>query len=151
MKLLVYISVTFFCQLWTPTHDVRIAIFYISETNGHINMEITFDVEDLSKSLDINRSNIKLENIQAYIDNHTHFQFNKQDVSLQLSEYKIVRDHIKVTGRFGKVKNNIDTISVENTCMTEISGHSNIIQIDLNNKSKDFRMHKDRTIINLDY
>lgn len=64
---------------------------------------------------------------------------------------KIVRDHIKVKGSFGKIIENIDTIKIENTCLNNVYRHSNIIQIDLNNESKDYRMHSKRTVINLEY
>ena len=89
--------------------------------------------------------------MQKYLSENTSFQFNDQLLSLKLSEVKIIRDHIRVKGSFGETQKEITTIKIENTCLNNIAHHSNVIQIDLNNESKDFRMHKRRTIIDLKY
>lgn len=150
MKLLLLISVIL-NGLFTPVHDVPVAIFHITASDGMLAIDITFDLEDFSKSLDIKTSEINLRRMQNYLTKNTSFQFNAQVANLQISEVKIVRDHINVKGDFGKLINSIGTIKIENTCLNNVARHSNVIQIDLNNKSKDYRMHKERTKINLEY
>lgn len=130
-------------------HDVPLAKFHITESNAHIQITIFFDVEDFSKSLKINAEEVNRSKMQNYLDKHTSFQFNTQVTKLKILEVSIVGDHIKVKGIFNKVGTDIRTIKIENTCLNDISSHSNIIQIDLNNQSKDYRMHKKRTVINL--
>lgn len=137
--------------IFTPIHDVPVAIFYITESNGMLEMNITFDLEDFSESLEIKTTEIDRERMQNYLREHTSFQFNSQVANLKISEVKIVRDHVKVKGNFGKTIKNIDRIKIENTCLIDVFRHSNVIQVDLNNKSKDYRMHKKRTVINLEY
>lgn len=151
MKLLFFISTVLFSNLFAPMHDVPLATFHITESNAILKIDITFDLEGFSKSLDVKITEVNLQNMQKYLDKNTSFQFNAQVASLKISEVKIVRDHIRVKGDFGKSEKNIRTIKIENTCLNNISHHSNIIQIDLNNKSKDYRMHKKRTVIDLEY
>lgn len=150
MKLLLLISVIL-NGLFTPVHDVPVAIFHITASDGMLAIDITFDLEDFSKSLDIKTSEINLRRMQNYLTKNTSFQFNAQVANLQISEVKIVRDHINVKGDFGKLINSIGTIKIENTCLNNVARHSNVIQIDLYNKSMDYRMHKGRTKINLEY
>lgn len=66
-------------------------------------------------------------------------------------DYKKVRDHLRINASFDSSIQNIETISVENTCLIEVPNHSNIIQLDLNDQTKDFRMHKGRTEISISY
>lgn len=151
MKVLFFVSTMFLSGIFTPVHDVPVAIFHITESNGIIEIDITFDLEDFSKSLDNKATEVNLENVQNYLTKNTCFQFNSQVANLKISEVIIVRDHIKVKGSFGKTMESIDTIKIKNTCLNNISRHSNVIQIDLNNESKDYRMHSKRTVINLEY
>ncbi len=151
MKILFLVSTILVSGIFTPIHDVAIAIFHITDSKGVLEIDITFDLEDFSKTLDIETSEVNVERMQNYLVHNTSFQFNSQSAKLKIMEVKIIRDHIKVKGSLGKIKENINTVKIENTCLNNISRHSNIIQIDLNEKSKDYRMHKKRTVIKLDY
>lgn len=152
MKILFSFLIVLTSNVLTPTgHDVPVAVFQITESKGMANLEITFDLEDFTQSLDITTNEVNLKNMQKYLDKNTSFQFNTRVAKINVSEVKIARDHIKVKGDFGKVEKNIKTLKIENTCLNNIHQHSNVIQVDLNNKSRDFRMHKKRTVIDLEY
>ena len=152
MKILVLISTIFFTNLFTPVHDVPVATFHITATDAVVNLDITFDLEDFSESLDIKTTEVNLKNVQAYLDENTNFYFNDQAANFKITEVKILRDHhIKAKGTFGRLEKNIKTVKVENTCLNNVARHSNVIQIDLNDQSKDYRMHKKRTVISLVY
>ena len=142
MKVLFFISAIFMNGNFTPTHDVAVAVFHITESNDILEIDITFDLDDFSESLGINTSELSLEYMQVYLNKNTSFQFNSQVANLKISEMQIVRDHIEVKGNFGGAMKSIKTIKVENTCLNNVPHHSNVIQIDLNNKSRDYRMHK---------
>jgi len=151
MKILFLISTVFFTNLITPAHDVPVATFRITASAAVVNLDITFDLEDFSESLDIEAREVNLKNVQTYLQENTNFQFNGQVANFKISEVEIIRDHIQAKGTFGRIDKNIKTIKVENTCLINVTRHSNVIQIDLNNLSRDFRMHKKRTVIKLEY
>lgn len=151
MKTLFFLSAMLLSKLFSPAHDVPLAIFHIKESNAELKIDITFDLEDYSKSLGIKTTEINLENVQNYLLKSTSFQFNDQIANLKVSDVKIIKDHIRIKGNFGESETMVKTIKVENRCLNNVPHHSNIIQIDLNNKSKDYRMHKKRTVINLKY
>ena len=151
MKALLFVSLIFFGNFPTPIHDVPLAKFHIKASDDIIEMDIIFDLEDFTESLEIRTTDVNLESVQNYIAKNTSFQFNAQVANLKISEVKIIRNHLKVKGDFGESKMIIKNIEIENRCLINIPNHSNVIQIDLNNKSKDYRMHKKRTVINLKY
>lgn len=151
MKILLFISTIFITGIFTPTHDVPVAVFHITESNSILEIAITFDLDDFSESLGINTTELNTEYMQNYLNENTSFQFNAQEAKLKISEMQIVRDHIEVKGNFGRAIKNIKTIKIENTCLQNVFRHSNVIQIDLNNKSRDFRMYNKRTVINVEY
>lgn len=151
MKILFLLLITAFSNSISPAHDMRIAKFHITELEATIQINMIFDLEDLSKSLDVKVNEVTVENIQNYLDKNTNWQFNSQIADLIVSEIKIVKDHIRVKGGFGKVGQKIKTLKIENHCLVDVSDHSNIIQIDLNDRSRDFRMHGERTEIRLEY
>jgi len=133
-------------------HDVPMASFHITTSDdASVQIDITFDLEDFAASLAIKADEVNLEKVQGYLDEHTSFQFNHKIKKLKISSVKIVRGHIKVKGSFGKVAQKINNLKIENTCLNNVYRHSNVIQVDLNNSSKDYRMHEKRTVIDLSY
>ena len=151
MKLLFFVYLIFIKGTFTPTHDVPLAVFQITESNSILEIDIAFDLDDFTESLGIKTTELNSEYMEHYLNENTSFQFNSQVANLKISEMQIVRDHIKVKGNFRKVMNSVKTITIENTCLNNIFRHSNVIQIDLNNTSRDYRMHTDRTVINIKY
>ncbi len=137
--------------IWIPVHKVPLAVFHITESNTTIQMAITFDLADFSESSEIKPDEVNLRTMQKYLDKNLILEFNTQEISFEISEVKMVKDHLKVKGSFGEITQKIKNLEVKNTCLNNISRHSNIIQIDLNNESKDYRMHKNRRVIRSTY
>lgn len=150
MKLLCYISVLLWGSL-LATHDVAIAIFQLTESNNEVELAISLDAEDFLLSSKMAMQDLNVETIQSYLRDHLVFHFGDDVIAFTISEVKIKLDHIKINGGFGTMNQEIKSIKIKNTCMIDVPKHSNIIQIDLNHKSRDFRMHKGRTIIDLEY
>lgn len=151
MKVLFSLLVMSFSSLLLSAHDVPVAVFHIYEADTTMEIDITFDLDDFTMALEIDRNEVDLEIMQAYLERHTSFKFNDKSLVLSLSTIRIAAGHIKVTGNLGQIIPAIKTVEVENTCLNKVTRHSNVIQLDLNNTSKDYRMHKDRTSISLMY
>ena len=66
---------------------------------------------------------------------------------IPLENIIVIHDELDIAT--GKVKTKIQTLKIENTCFIETKDHSNLIQIDINNNPKDYRMNKERTMIDL--
>ena len=151
MKLSFLLLMICHSQFLTPVHDVPMATFHIYQSDQTIKMDMTFDSRDLSEALQINDDQISLKSIKAYLDSHTKFLFNNKNSPFRISTFKIVKDHIKIKGYFELKLEKVTHLIIENTCLNGIKNHSNIIQLDLNNLSRDFRMHVGRTTLRLEY
>ena len=152
MKLLIYISI--FCNslFILPTHDVTIAMFRISESTAGLALDVTLDVEDFCNDQKINNSELSVQNLQTYLNRNTSFQFNQEKAAaILVKDFTIVNDHIKIKCDLGNNRMNIRSLNIQNTCLINVAKHSNIIQIDLNETFRDFRMHKGRTEIVVEY
>ena len=135
-----------------PLHDVTIAMFRISESTDGLVLDVTLDLEDYCIDQKVNSSELSARIIQIYLNNNISFQFNKQEVSIVVvKDFTIVEDHIKINCRFENVETKIESINIQNTCLNSVAKHSNIIQLDLNDSFRDFRMHKGRTEIFVEY
>lgn len=133
------------------SHDIRMAAFHIYESENEVKINITFDLENLGNALNLAPNQITMEAISKYINQKTEFRFNDEEQIITLTEMSIVEDHLKVAGSFEPMDYKITKLEIWNTCLINIRKHSNIIQTDLNSVSKDFRMHKGRTTINVIY
>jgi len=134
-----------------PKHDVAIATFSVSEVEGQLILQVSLDAEDLYSASTVISKSVDLKSLQEYLSAHVTFKFNGQDVKFKVTEYKTIRDHIQLTATFETAPQQIHVVQVSNTCLIEVPNHSNIIQLDLNGKSRDFRMHKGRTEISVEY
>jgi uncharacterized protein YuzE len=59
--------------------------------------------------------------------------------------------HIYIKASLTKPLKNISSLEIENNCLLDIDGHSNIIEIRLENQERDFLMNKRRTFIKVNY
>ena len=151
MRILLFVFYLGFGIDVSPTHDVAIAMFRISQSAEGLALDVTLDIQDLSTDLGVAQSDIILADIQAYLDKHTQFEFNGEQNEISLLDVKKVRDHFLVKGQFKKKVNALNEIQIRNTCLVEIPDHSNIIQVQANGTLRDFRMHKERTSIQIKY
>ena len=135
-----------------PTHDVTIAMFRISESTEGLALDVTLDIEDYCSDQKINSTELSVQNLQTYLNRNTSFQINEEKAAgILVKVFTVVNDHIKIKCVLGKTRMNIRSLNIQNTCLINIAKHSNIIQIDLNETFRDFRMHKGRTEIVVKY
>ena len=69
---------------------------------------------------------------------------------LDIADFDFVGEHLKITGVFKTEIALIKQLEIINNCLLNVDNQSNIIQIDLNGDSKDYRMHKKRNSITVD-
>ena len=151
MRILLFVFYLGFGIDVSPTHDVAIAMFRISQSAEGLALDVTLDIQDLSTDLGIAQEEINLQDVQSYLKLHTQFIFNGDENEIQLLEFKKRRDHFLLKAIFQKDTKDITDIHVHNTCLLNIPDHSNLIQIHLNEQLRDFRMHIERRHIAVEY
>ena len=87
---------------------------------------------------------------EAYLEKHTNFEFDSCVSKPTVQKVNHKNGHTKVFCIFYNVEDYNNNISIENDCLNSITNHSNIVEIKINSTTREFRMHKNRTKINVD-
>lgn len=148
MKLLL----TLFCfaHLTVFNHNVPMAVFEIYQESETIHLNITLDAEDLAQKLRLALPDISKEVLEKYLSSNTSFIFDNTINELDIVDFDFVGEHLKINGVFKKEIATIKQLEIINNCLLNVDNQSNIIQLDINGDSKDYRMHKKRNSITVD-
>lgn len=131
------------------SHDLAMAKFKVFTTADQTHLAITIDKEDLLAEM--KAQEFSLELLQSYFEAHTIFTFDGKQEVFKLTDFRINADHLKLNASFINRIGQVKALQIENTCLINVKKHSNIMQIDINNEQKDFRMHEKRTVIIVEY
>lgn len=148
MKLLL----TLFCfaHLTVINHNGPMAVFKIYQESETIHLDITLDAEDLAQELRLGPPDISKDVMEKYLRSNTSFIFDNIINELDIVDFDFVGEHLKINGVFITEIAITKQLEIINNCLLNVDNQSNIIQIDLNGDSKDYRMHKKRNSITVD-
>lgn len=131
-------------------HDVPVAIFKIYQKEGVFLLDVTFDQKDIYEEMGSDVS-LDLSSIGSYVKDNLMLKVDQNIVSFQIQTIEFSGDHLHLHGTIDMMLSDHSILTITNTCLNSINKHSNIIQLDLMDTSKDFRMHKNRTSIEIHY
>ncbi len=133
------------------SHDIRMAIFEISDSSEGLTMRVSLDRTDFLNTLK-NEFPIKFtsENINQlmwlYIRDRVHIEVNKNETAFQISEIEYGDNNIYLKGPLNLKIDDIKEVRLTNTCMVDvIKGHDNIMKLKLNDRTRSFRLNEKRT------
>ena len=147
-KILILLS-TFLSMSFS--HDIAIAIFKIYEENNIEKLEIRMNALDLSEALKLDVSKLDKENITIYLENNLSFKFDENIIDYKIEILEFEGDHIIINTTLSCVPEKYESIAIDNSCLINIKGHSNIMQIELRNEVNDYRMHVERQRIHVNF
>lgn len=133
------------------THDAAIARFKIYEEGEQVKLFISIDANDLSSDLGVATSKIEMAQVIEYLNHNFSIYTNDQKVDFSIEKIDLKGDHLHLNGTFNKMTLAFESLIVNNTCLINVEDHSNIIQLDIKDKNYDFRMHKGRSTISIEY
>ena len=126
-------------------------MFRIQQNVDRLTLDLSLDVEDLSKEIKIPDAEITKNVLQQYLNGNTSFFFNQQKNELSVTHVNRSEGHFKIKAIFKNPVSTVEEIEIINTCLLTVPKQSNIIQLDFNQTTKDFRMHQQRQKINVTY
>ena len=134
-------------------HDAMIAVFKVSQEGQEIQLEVNFDIEDYHTINNLSADEVNASQLTQYLNKTTNWTFNGEALADKIMVTDLVAqgEHYHAICRVGSMESNISEISIKNEFLLPLEGHSNIIMIDLNGKSRDFRMHAERKSIEFTY
>lgn len=149
MKILFLLLSTFLSL--ADDHDAAIAMFKIYEDNAETKLYVSIDANDLTKEIGFSVTEIDVEILHKYLKQNFSISLDENIVKYTIDEFQLEMDHFKIIASLNGMPKHFQNLQIFNTCLASVEGHSNIIQVDLDGKSKDFRMHKGRSKINIEY
>jgi len=144
--IMLFISSIFFN---TASHDIQVSYFKVYQDSKKLFVDHTFELEDILKTLKINESDLSNDQIVNYLEKHFSIQVNDTKIEMRFDIFQSRNKHITIKGYSSSIIDKVSSIKINNTCFLEIEGHSNIIEIRLNDQERDFLMNIDRTTIDI--
>lgn len=132
-------------------HESISATFNVIQRGHVLMLEIDFDEENFIKFGEATSLKISKEVFSKYLDKTTSWEFDGEKIIPQILDIKSAEHHTKVICFLSKNPNNIKVVKIKNEFLLNVESHSNIIKLDINNTFKDFRLHKERREIKVDY
>ena len=131
-------------------HDIKMAIFEISENESGLSMMVSIDKEDFLQTLKAEFSSDfqkrELEEIaQEYLQSKLSIKVNGDCRSFQLNEIEYGDLNIYLKGSLDGPGRSITEVQITNTVMIDhVKDHDNIIRLKLNERKRSFRLNSDR-------
>ena len=114
-------------------------------------LEIEFDEENFVKFGESKSLRVSKEDFRKYLDKTTSWEIDGKKLVPQILEIKQGEHHTKVICFLSKDSDNIKSVIIKNEFLLNVDAHSNIVKLDINNMFKDYRLHKERKEIKVDY
>jgi len=132
-------------------HESISATFNVIKRGHVLMLEIDFDEENFIKFGASNSLHISKEDFSKYLNKTTSWEFDGEKIVPQVLEIKSDEHHTKVICYLSKYKENIKSVTIKNEFLLNVKSHSNIVKLDINNTFKDYRLHKERREIKVNY
>ena len=132
-------------------HESISATFNVIERGHVLMLEINFDEENFIKFGESKSLHISKEGFKNYLNKTTSWEIDGKKLTPQVLDIKSIGDHMKVICFLSKKTKKIKSITVKNEFLLNVKSHSNIVKLDINNTFKDYRLHKGRREIQVEY
>lgn len=132
-------------------HEAVMAKFHIVQRGEVLFLEVEFDAENIVKLNKTSSLRVTKEDFTKYLNETTSWFFDGIKMKPKTLSIQSSRGHNKAICFLSKSKKNIKTVKVKNEFLLEVKDHSNILKLDINGCFKDFRLHKNRRVLEVIY
>ena len=152
MRILIITVFTLFnINSTTIIHESISASFNVIKRGHILLLEIDFDEENFIKLGESISLKVSKEDFSKYLNKTTSWEIDGVKLIPQILDIKSGEHHTKVICFLSEYTENIKSVTIKNEFLMNVKSHSNIVKLDINNTFKDFRLHKDRREIKVDY
>ncbi|MGJ8744136.1 DUF6702 family protein [Polaribacter sp.] len=152
MRILIIICFAFLnINMTNDVHESISASFNVIKRGHVLLLEIDFDEENFIKFGESSSLHISKEDFAKYLNKTTSWEFDGKKVTPQVLDLKSDGHHTKVICFLSKNPDNIKSVKIKNEFLLNVASHSNIVELDINNTFRDFRLHDQRREIKVDY
>ncbi len=133
------------------SHDIQVAFFKLHQENEDFTMEIVMEKDDLESTFDELDIILTNNNLQDYLHENLSLLINKEKQTLCFEKMQIKNKHISLKCNIHEMNEIVQSLELRNTCLLNNENHSNIIEIRIGERERDFLMNKERTTIIVKY
>ncbi|WP_157603649.1 DUF6702 family protein [Polaribacter atrinae] len=152
MRILIIICFAFLnINMTNDVHESISATFNVIKRGHVLMLEIEFDEENFIKFGESSSLHVSKEDFGNYLNKTTSWEFDGKKLIPQILDVQSGEHHTKVICFLSQNPDNIKSVTIKNEFLLNVTSHSNIVQLDINNTFKDFRLHKGRREIKVDY
>ncbi|MEM8583583.1 MAG: DUF6702 family protein [Bacteroidota bacterium] len=134
-----------------PAHDVSMAVFRVSESPEGLRLQINFDRADYEDINGIQGQGIDQLEFQDYLNRTTSWIINGAKHEISVKDLSIEQDHFQAVCAFDGAPPTLRNLKLHNEFLLAVEDQSNVIMMEVNGKTRGFRMHEDRIQITVDY
>lgn len=124
-------------------HDLPLAFLTLWQEGDEVKLQIKIEADDLELVLGQKSVALNDLSIKDYISANLDFVFDGKSSHIDIYEVTKNRQHFMINANV-LIDDFCQSIEVTNTLLVQIPNHSNILQLRLGEKERDFRMHKKR-------
>ncbi|MDP5105806.1 MAG: hypothetical protein NWQ31_06520 [Polaribacter sp.] len=138
-------------NMTNDVHESVSATFNVIKRGHVLMLEIDFDEENFIKYGVSTSLHISKEDFSKYLNQTTSWEFDGKKLIPQILDIQTGEHHTKVICFLSKNPDNIKSVTIKNEFLLNVTSHSNIVKLDINNTFKDYRLHEGRRKIKVDY
>lgn len=133
------------------THNIQVAYYTINQYADTLTVDFVFEDKDLSATFAQLAIPLSTATLQSYLEKHFALSINDELTTLSYGTMEVENKHIYLTASTSALPDKIQSLTLHNTCLLSIDDHSNIIEVKLHGKDRDFLMNTHRTSLKIDY
>ncbi len=126
------------------SHDIQVASFTIYEEEEQLRFDVVLEHKDIVRTFAERQKEPNENEIRNYILDNVGVFINKKECKISFDKVENKSHHIYLKGKLSTPIKKVKIIEIKNTCLLNIEGHSNVIQLRLNNQERDFLMNINR-------
>ena len=135
-------------------HDIEVARFDIVHNgNAGYSLAIKIDRNDLINAISsTGDGTLSIEDqIKKYISEHFGLNFNGEKVEIKLNKVQYETEMIFIYGNLITKISKVRNVEIFNSCLQGLEDQNNIVEFDMNDKLRSFRLTNDRTSTEFEY
>jgi hypothetical protein len=146
------ISFLGFNKSWA--HDIEVARFDITHNGKNdYSLAIKIDRNDLINAISTTGGgSMSIEDqIKKYISKNFGLTFNGTEVEIELNKVQYETEMIFIYGKLITKISKVNNVEIFNSCLMGLADQNNIVEFDMNDKLRSFRLTHDRTSTKFEY
>lgn len=151
MRLILLLLTAWISTPGTEDHDVAMATFRLAESDQGVGLDISFDKDDYLNANGLTDRTIELLHFKEYINTATCWTVNGRKLPVEVEKIIPGQHHVSAVCHIRGITFPIREVIVENEFLLDVEEQNNVVILDLNGKSRGFRMHSGRRDITVAY